>query len=301
LAGGEPQEGAASKKRRFAMPSGPINGNSFQAEIPGFKEALAEAFESAGVNEADTDLEEVHTKIDAAVRKHSKKFYNDPRTNTRMTAAEAKSFMGEFVDAMMGAFSNTLYEKEWFEKVSWNGALLMVVFWTFENPKMFTRVLKTQLIEFIDEGILAWSEEERITRAVWKALENATLKSEGQMKKVNAHLMKAYDDAHFNAPYGSTTAESLSPELATLQDFVKGWMTIFIGKGWGALEAGLQDGSPTGIALALTVIFQQLMDPENPCLPVSQQPILPPAPWSFIDATATELIADLALAGRGKN
>merc|ERR1712070_644906 len=110
---------------------------------------------------------------------------------------------------------------------------------------IFTRTLKTDIIQFVDSGLTAWSEEDRITKAMWNAIEGAGV-HESHRKKASNHMAKGYDDAHFNAPFGSPQNDSLSMEVATLQDFVKGWMTVFGQKAYNVLENGTDDGSPAG-------------------------------------------------------
>jgi len=71
-------------------------------------------------------------------------------------------------------------------------------------------------------------------------------------------------------------------------------MTIFATKAYSVLENGLSDASPAGQVAALTAIFQFLMDPDSPCLPLSLQPSLPQAPWPYIEQCANEVVAELA-------
>jgi len=182
--------------------------------------------------------------------------------------------------------------------VSFNGALLMLVVNTFQNGKIFTRTLKTEIMPFIDDGLLAWSEEERISKQFWNALEAAGIQ-EKQRKKGNQHLLAAYDEAHFNSPYGSVeSGASLTPEVAMIQEFVKGWMTHFASKGYSVFENGLGDSSPAAQVAALTTIFQTLLNPDSPCLPLCVQPALPPAPWSWVEECANEVVAEAASGGK---
>jgi len=290
--GGEEEYGGGSKKK-----SGGGGSMVGYGEVPGFKEALAESFQEAGVTSELEDLEEVIKKCEAAAQKQAKKFGNDERASSKMTAAGCKCFLGEFIEAVMGAFSNFLYEKVWFDKVSFNGALLMLVVHTFPSGKIFTRTLKTEIMPFIDEGLLTWSEEERIVRQFYKSFEAAGI-PEKQQKKFNQHLLAAYDEAHFNSPYGTVEyGESLTPEVAMIQEFVKGWMAHFASKGYAVLENGLGDSSPAALVAALTTIFQTLLDPDSPCLPLCVQPALPAAPWQWIEQCANEVVAE-ASAGK---
>lgn len=267
-------------------------GGGFQGgEIPGFKEALAEAFQEAGVTSELEDVEEIIKKCEKSAQKQAKTFFNDERANSKMNSAACKSFLGEFIEAVMSALSNFLYEKVWFDKVSFNGALLMLVVNTFASGKIFTRTLKTDIMPFIDEGLLAWSEEERVIKQFYHALEAAGMQ-ESQRKKANGHLQKAYDEAHFNSPYGSVESPDLTPEVAMLQEFLKGFMTHFKSKAFSQLENGLADSSPAGQVAALTAMFQHLMDPDSPCMPLSLQPSAPAAPWAWVEQCASEVFAE---------
>jgi hypothetical protein len=270
--------------------------NAWGGEIEGFREALTEAFEQAGVED---EFDEIYAKIKAVADKQAKKWYNDERSGTKMSSPHCRAFLGEFIEAVMGALATFLYDKPWFEKVSWNGAILMLVIYSFEKCTVFTRVCKTDVIQLIDDGLLAWSEEERVTRAMWSAIENAGIK-DSQRKKVNQHLMKAYDDAHFNSPFWSQQHENLGPETAAVHDFLKGFMLIFYGKAYGALENGLVDTSQPGVAQCLTALFTGLMNPENPVLPISLQPALPAAPWHYIEECANEVLEECSQEGQGK-
>jgi len=299
----EPSSGPGPKKAvwgqgvmsRFRRDGGEPNHNSWVGDVPGFKESMAESFTEAGVSSDLENVEEIMDKCQIAAQKQAKKYYNDERANTKMTGAQCRTFLGEFIEAVMSGFSNFLYDKPWFDKVSWNGALLMLTVNTFRNGKIFTRVMKTEICPFIDDGILAWSEEERVTRQVWKALEGSGIPAGNHMKKANGHLVKAYDDAHFLSAFGTSEhGNSLTPELVTLHEFVKGWMGIFASKAYSVLENGLSDSSPAGQVAALTTIFQFLMDPDSPCLPLSLQPSLPAAPWSYVEQCANEVVAELS-------
>lgn len=252
---------------------------------------MAEAFQAAGVGDEEANVEGVINKVVNAAFKHSQKFTTDERASQKMTASQSKAFLGEFVETLMGAFSGFLHEKHWFEKISWNGVLLVVAFHTFQNGKIFTRIMKPEIISAIDDALLAWSEEERVVKGMWAGIEAAGF-LDNHRKKVNQHLMRAYDEAHFNAPYGSIENASLSPDVAALQEFVKGWMSSFADKAYSQLQNGLQSTSGVAQVAALAVMFQTLMDPNSPCLPIQMQSALPPAPWSYIEECATQVIAE---------
>jgi len=287
----ETTEGEAPTKKRRTGASewrgNPVN--SWGAEIPGLKDALKEAFESSGIPIED-DFEDLFLKIQGVCQKQAKKYYNDTRTKEKMNAAQARSYVCELVESIMGSLSSQLYDKSWFTQIAWNASLVYVVYYTFtDRYACFTRIMKTDIGGFIDDGLLAWSEEERIQKAAWSALEAGGI-AEGSKKRANQHLLKSYDDAHYNSPFGSTAGTST--ETANVQEFVKGWMEIFCGKAHGVLENGLQDSSPAGQVAALTNMWQAMLDPNNPCLPVSLQPHLPATtPWPYIETCAAEIMA----------
>jgi len=190
----------------------------------------------------------------------------------------------------MSGFQTIFYEKPWAEKVGWHGVLLTLVAGTLRTGKCFTRVMKTEVIQFIESGILNWSEEERITKEAYNALQMAGM-TDSYMKKANQHLTKSYDDAHFQAPYGTSSNDST--DVATLMDFIKGWMSMFANKAYSQLENGLKDPSSSGQVAALTAIFQHLFDPNVAACPLALQNCLMPSPWTYIEECATEVIHEI--------
>lgn len=257
---------------------------------------MKEAFETAGVAAEETDIDGVVEKIYTVMRRNSAKFFGDERTSTKMTSAQARAYVEEYVEAVMSALSNFLGDKSWFSKVGWHGVLLMATFHAFGSGKVFTRTLKTEIVQFIESGLIAWSEEDRIIKAIWEAIDAAGIQEGNHQKKAYTHLTKAYDEAHFNAPFGESASES--QELGTLQDFVKGWMSIFVGKAHHVFENGLKDSSPSGQVAALTGLFSHMLDPNVAAVPLPLQNSLPEAPWSYIEQCANEVMAENADDGK---
>jgi len=280
----EEEDWAPSKKKKSG------GGASPGWEVEGFNEALQEAFAAAGVADLESDVEDVVKKIHATCHKQCKKFYNDERVSQKATNAQARSVIQEFVEAVMGSISQGFYDKPWFEKVGWDGALLMLTFHTMGHGKMFSRTLKTEIAEFIQTGIIQWYEEEKLTKATWDALEAGGL-AEGSKKKASQNLAKAFDEAHFQSPFGET--ENENSDVAELQDFVKGWMSLWLAKSYQAFENGLPDSSKEGQVAALTAIFQHLCDPNVAALPLKLQNVIQPAPWPYIEQAANEVIAEM--------
>ena len=54
-----------------------------------------------------------------------KKYYNDERVAEKMSNANCRAFVEEFVADVMGSLSTAFSDKPWWEKVGWDGALLM--------------------------------------------------------------------------------------------------------------------------------------------------------------------------------
>lgn len=264
--------------------------------IPGFDEALVEALAPFNGQDPQWNLEEMKNKIGQKIAKASKKFATDERVSQRGTATHAKALIEDFVDAAMGAVSAGCYDRPWFLKVNFAGPLLAAVLHTFQGAKIFTRTLAPMLERHVEEGLFKWAEEERLQRVMWEALAASGVK-ESYQKKANQHLQKAYDEAHIKAPYGSTTAEL--PQLALLQDFVKGWMSDFVGRAWDVLAHGVGSGSATRDEqiLFLTVLFQNLT--AAACLPHDLTVLIetpPPSPWAFIAVSAEAVFAEIDVA-----
>jgi len=258
--------------------------------IEGLAEALSEAFAAASVSDTEPDMDGLIQSLEKAAYKQSKKFYNDERYNQKMSAAECNAFMGEFIETVMTAFYNTLYEKPWIEKVSWHGPLLMIAFHTFGQGRVYSRVMKTEIPSIIEEGLLAHTEEHRVKKEVWNALESVGI-AEAHKLKIFDLCMKAYDEAYWHSPYG--TAVNDNAEVATAMDFIKGWMSGWVEKAHLGLGVALKDGSSPGLVAALTQVFQHIFDPNVAACPVSIQNSLMPAPWSYIQDCAAECVAEM--------
>ena len=135
-----------------------------------------------------------------------------------------------------------------------------VVDTTTGNPdemERFHELLKKRGVDYIEASIAGSSEATRraeaplflggetesITRLqpLFKAISKISFNIGNTISKWGT-ILYLFSICHLSkAPYGTTSNES--PELAVLQDFVKGWMSDFIGKGWDVLENGLSDGS----------------------------------------------------------
>jgi len=256
--------------------------------IQGLEESLAEALLPFADEEPNAD--DIIKKIEPKVRKVADKFSKDERATQRGTATQAKSLIEELVEALMSSISGTCYEKSWFSRADFTQPMVIVVLHTFSQAKIFTRTLAPDIVKHVQEGIYKWQEEERITKSMWDAVVAVGVPS-GHQKKANQHLMKSYDDAHFKSPYGSSPSDS--EELSVLQDFVKGWMSEFIGRGWDVFENGMGATTKDAQIIFMTQLFQHLCDPGVNCLPYGITTALgglPSAPWEFIAEAASLVI-----------
>lgn len=263
--------------------------------IPGFGEALREALAPHIAIEPSWSPEEMEKRVGDKIKKAAATFANDERIRTRGTAVQARILVESFVETAMSAISAGCYEKPWLFKVNFTGPLLAAALHTFSGAKCFTRTLAPALEKYIEDGIFAWAEEERITKSMHEAAENSGIKASHQKKCVK-HLMLAYDDAHFKAPYGTHIAAQ--PEFGMLQDFVKGWMIEFVTRAWDILNNGVEGHENTGRGeqvLLMTVLFQALTSPERACLPHELTSMIaepPPNPWVFIGQTAETIFLE---------
>jgi len=266
--------------------------------IPGFNEALNEALLPCVHLDPSGDLEEMKAKVAQKIVKAAQKMGADERLSARGSSTQAKALIEEFVESAMGAVSAGLYDRDWLFKANFAGPMLAATLYTFRSAKIFTRTLRPMIEQYVEAGLFLWNEEERIQKAMWDAIV-ATGVKESHRKKANSHLAKAYDEAHLRAPFGSSLADT--PELGQLQDFVRGWMSEFVRRGWDILENGIGSGAVTRDeqVLFVTVLFQTLTDAGNACLPhdlTSQIVTPPPSPWPYIATCAEAVFAEVAVA-----
>mmetsp|Transcript_43107 Transcript_43107/g.91874 ORF Transcript_43107/g.91874 Transcript_43107/m.91874 type:complete len:343 (-) Transcript_43107:107-1135(-) len=267
--------------------------------VPGLDEALTEALTPVAGEDPQWDLEEMKNRVGQKLIKAANKFAQDERASQRGTATQAKLLIEEFVDSCMDAVSASCYDKPWFNKVSYYGPLLVCVLNSFQGAKIFTRTLAPMLEKHVEEGLFKWMEEQRIQKAIWDAVESSEIQ-ETFRKKASQHIQKSYDDAHIKAPFGSSEAET--PELAMLQDFVKGWMYEFATRAHDVLNYGMggAQASRDQQVLIMTVLFQNLTNADNACLPHELTSVIetpPPMPWPFIAECAEAIFAE---AGAGQ-
>lgn len=267
--------------------------------VPGFQEALQEALAPHVELEPQWTLEEMCNRVGQKIFKAAKKYAADERATQRGTSTQAKALIEEFVDSAMGAVSAGCYDKPWFSKANFTAPLLAITLHTLQGAKIFARTLAPMVEKFVEEAVFKYFEEERIQKAMWDALELSGVK-ETHIKKASQHLQKAYDEAHFKAPYGTTQGET--PAISLLQDFVKGWMSDFIGRSWDIIENGTNQGGAgkEGGVLFTTVLFQNLTDANMACLPNDITSLIespPPSPWPYVAQCAEAVFNELEAAG----
>lgn len=275
-----------------------------EAFVAGLTESLAEMLGPVADSMAEP-IPNFVNKILPKIKKVSDKFFADERVKKTGKSVDAKALVEEYVESLMSTISGACYDQPWFAQVSWTPSLLICVMYTFGDAKVFTRTLKPQLVRYIEDGVFKWQEEERIQKAMWDTVTIAGIKEGNYQKKANKHLTGAFDDAHFNAPYGSTTGPT--PEVSVLQDFVKGWMQDFLGRSWDVFQNGLVDTSRESQVATLTGLFQTLLDPQVACMPyeiaaeiTNAGGSLPAAPWPFIEEVAAEIFIEFEGGGSSK-
>lgn len=252
--------------------------------IPGFGEALREAMSPHRDMDPQWTLEDMEQRVGQKICKAAKTFWTDERVHQRGTAIQARIMVESLVETALASITSSCYEKPWLFKVNYSGPLLAIVLQTFQGGKMWTRTLAPAIEKYVEDAIFTWAEEERISKAIYAAVESAGVKESFQKRAVK-YLQTAYDEAYFKAPYGTHTAST--PEMGMLMDFVKGWMVSFAAEGYEVLVGGLGNGraSRDEQILFMTVLFQNLTAQECACLPHELTSLIeepPPNPWPFI-------------------
>jgi hypothetical protein len=240
-------------------------------------------------------LEEMAWKICGYIGKAAAKYWQgeDDRFTSRATVAKGQAIIEEFVENAMYTISAGCAEKPWFNESNFTDPLFHAVMGTFQNQqtRFMCRTLKPVIQKTVDDAVARFREEERIQKGLWEAVVISGL-PEAYQKPCSKHLHGSYDRAHMQAPYGATKGDSV--ELGLVQDFVKGWMEDFVGRGWNVLNEGVSADKEEQFAF-LTTLFQHLVDPEQCCLPfelVSQPGAMPPENWAFVAETAMKVLKE---------
>jgi len=283
--------GAGAPNASPSIGTGPADGK--WAGVVGLAEAIHEALEPLAASDPYWSPEEVEKRVSAYITKAAQKYRKHEMATQRGTAVQAQALIEEFVDAAMNAVSAGCYDRQWFVESNFAGPLLAAAAGTFHGCKLFARTLVPVLKTYVEDGLFSWREDERIQKSMWEAIAESGLE-EKQHKKANAHLQKAYDEAHLGSAYGTSIA--LSPELGLLQDFMQGWMKEFVERAWEFLTNAIASSKEETIAYVVA-LFQKLADPEVVCLPhglvTPLEGSMPPAGWSFIMETAYAVCAEV--------
>ncbi|CAK0848872.1 unnamed protein product [Prorocentrum cordatum] len=135
------------------------------------------------------------------------------------------------------------------------------------------------VVHYLETSVAQFREEQRVEKAVWDCIEQTGVKKSYTQKAFDK-LTRSYDVAHFKAPYGTNAAET--PELGMLQDFVQGWMFEFVKNAHDVLNSGVAGEGSSRTSrdeqvLFVTVLFQNLCDSKNACLPSDLTSLIPAA------------------------
>jgi hypothetical protein len=289
MIGGMPGQGLKGSGKPVGKSSAPAPAPVVDTwTIPGLSEALDECLAPWLPMEIQWTPEEVKKKISTKITKAAGKFAKEDRVAGRATTTQAQSLVEEFVESTMSAVSGGFYERDYFPKIDFSAPMLAAVLFAFKDGKVFLRTLMPMVPLYVQEGLDKWHEEERIQKVMWEVLELCAVKDEYR-KKCNKALISSFDDAFMKSPYGTNTALGETAGMCMLKDYVRGWMTEFVGKGWEVIVNGSTAATRDEQILFVTVLFQHLTDPNQHCLPrevVAQLDGLPDAPWSYIAETA---------------
>jgi len=258
---------------------------------PGLVQSMREIIEPVAHMEDKWSPEEIVKRMVKYVQNAADQMAKDERLGHKGNPIQAQALVEEFVETAMGMISQGCHDKAWAREANFATPLCLVAESIFKTSKLFSRMLAPMLHKYVEDSIFRFREEERIQRAIWETVESSGL-PQNYFKKCSSHLAKGYDDAHITASYGQS--EAASPEMGLLQDFIKGWMTEFIGRAWDVLENGV--GAREEQINFVTNLFQTLAHPERSCLPhdlVASLHEHPMANWPFIAETCHQIFAEM--------
>lgn len=262
---------------------GPPSGD---AGIVGLCAAMQDALAPTAHLEPDMSIQDLAFKVCGYVGKTASKYWgaeDDTRFTSKCSMVKAQAIIEEFVTDCMHAIAAGCSEKPWFAEANLTDGLVHAVTGTFVNKQaaFLQKCPKPILQKTVDDTVARYREEERIQRGLWDAVSASGL-DKNQKKKCFQHLQSAYDRAHMQAAFGSTTCDPA--EFGLVQDFVKCWMEDFVGRAHYLLSDGVSPDAEEQYAF-LTTLFQHLSAPEQCCLPfelVSQPGAMPPDSWEYI-------------------
>lgn len=247
-------------------------------------EAIHKSLEPVAHLDPAWSLDKMEERVHNYFYKATGKYMKDERVSNRGSPLQAQAIVEEFVDCVMGAVSAGCYDKEWFLAADFSVPLYQAAKGTFCGGMLFRRTLAPTMKRYVDEALFRFREEERFSRCMYEVLGAAGLTDETYKKKASKHMATAFEEAHTNSPYGTMVAAS--PEVAMLQEFIRGWMTDFVSRSWDVLENGVSS-DPKAQILFVATIFQHLVGPDMRCLPqefahILSEDMLPPVGWPVI-------------------
>eukprot|EP00929_Paragymnodinium_shiwhaense_P021109 TRINITY_DN13854_c0_g1_i1.p1 TRINITY_DN13854_c0_g1~~TRINITY_DN13854_c0_g1_i1.p1 ORF type:complete len:406 (-),score=128.66 TRINITY_DN13854_c0_g1_i1:186-1403(-) len=233
------------------------------------------------------------------VEKAAEQLEKDERLTSRGSQMLAVAVLEDLVEGCMQSLAQKDSTKAWYNELDIAPPLKAAAMGLFQNSKLFSRMLAPMMDKYVEEAIFRFKEEERFQHVIWDTVAECQVADKYQ-KKTNQFLLKAYDDAHTQAEFGSSEADE--PALGVVQDFVKCWMTLFISRAWDILESGVGNNT-TEQAAFVTKLFQTILHPEKCCLPhdlVSSLSNPLPAEWDYVNEVACLTIAEANAGGEKK-
>jgi len=265
---------------------------------PGLLEAVKQSCDPVAHLEDKWSADEMMQKITKSIVKAGDQFAKDERLVTKGSPIQSQAMVEEFVEDALGQVSQVSAEKAWTTEIVLAAPLCLIAETIFKSAKLFSRMLMPMLHKYVEDAVFRHREEARMMNAIWETIEQSGLRDQYH-KKCNQCLVKAYDESHISAPFGTCQADK--PEAGLLCDFVKGWMSVFVGRGWDILENGV--GGREEQVVFVTNLFQILCHPERNCLPhdlvASLDTPLPPN-WPFVAQTAIEIFLEADAPSRKK-
>eukprot|EP00928_Gymnodinium_smaydae_P080709 TRINITY_DN64358_c0_g1_i1.p1 TRINITY_DN64358_c0_g1~~TRINITY_DN64358_c0_g1_i1.p1 ORF type:complete len:423 (+),score=98.35 TRINITY_DN64358_c0_g1_i1:99-1271(+) len=258
-----------------------------EARFPGITEATRTVVRPLVPREEKLSPDDAVRKVIQHMCKAAEAYPKDERLQQKGNPVQAQAVVEELVETALAAIGQAFPEKAWAKEANLAGPLTLIAETLFANSKLFCRMLAPMLPKHVEDSVFRFREDERIQEAIWQTVEKLGL-PEKYHKKCKSHLLKAYDEAHVSAPYGTADAET--PELGMTKDFTKGWISEFVGRAWDVLENGV--GSKEEQIGFVTGLFQSLVHPDRCCLPhdlvaALEKPL--PAEWDFV-AEATSAV-----------
>lgn len=262
------------------------------AGISGLNAVTTEALRPIAVLDTEWTLEDIAFKVCGLIGRPAAKYWNggDERVTARATTVQAQAVIEEFTNALMSAISSGCGDKAWFAEANFTDPIFHAAMETFEgkNRNFLCRTVRPVLKKTIQDTVFKFREEDRVQKAIWDGVIISGLLDDQQQSAYKI-IQGAYEEAYMTAPYGFHEVDP--PCLGLVQDFVKGWMLLFIEKGFSVLESVSSEKEEQ--YAFLTTLFQYLTDPDQCCLPyelVSQKGAQPPDNWPFVAELAMTVL-----------